>query len=317
MERKAIMFLRGVILLGFTMLIFKLMITGEIANFIAPRMYPFMYFAIAVFLLLGIIQIWTSSSKKNDEGSCSCCSHDHHHKNSPLKNIFIYSVFVIPILTGFAFSDQLMDSSIVQKRGITFAGTSQASEKNELARDESAEIGSENEKSLAEQYLEDPDKYMEELDERVSSDSNEVEDDVPIGPPDGYYDEMLAELVVKDKIVVTDDQFIQTLNVLEMHIEEFQGKEIEIKGFVYREDGFLEDEAVVARFGMSCCVADASVYGAFSTGNLLKNIETDGWVEITGTIGKKEYNGYILPYIQVTSLNEIDPPKEAYVYEEY
>lgn len=316
MSTKDTSFLRGIILLGFTMFIFKLLVTGEIANFIAPRMYPFMYFAVIVFGILGIFQVWTSSSsKKNHDAACTCCHHDH--SKGPIKSVIIYSLFIIPILTGFAFSDSLMDSSVAQKRGVKFSGAIQSSSNNgseEKVTQETEE--GQSEKSLAELYLEDPDKYMEELEEKIEGDTESIEE-VVVGPPDGYYDELYNELITKDKIEITDDRFIQMLSTLEMNVQDFQGKEVEMVGFVYREDDFDENEAVIARFGVSCCVADASVYGAFSKSDSMRTIKTDSWVKVSGIIEKKDYNGYILPYINITSLEKIDAPLQAYVYETY
>ncbi|WP_120119243.1 hypothetical protein [Bacillus terrae] len=43
----------------------------------------------------------------------------------------------------------------------------------------------------------------------------------------------------------------------------FVGKEVEITGFVYKEPEFKENQLVIARFGISCCYADALVYCIF------------------------------------------------------
>ena len=70
--------LRGIILLGFFLLVFKLMLTGNIQNFIAPKMIPLSYFSIVILLVLGVIQVWRSNSKNKVELYCNC-GFDHNN----------------------------------------------------------------------------------------------------------------------------------------------------------------------------------------------------------------------------------------------
>ncbi|WP_066415567.1 TIGR03943 family putative permease subunit [Sutcliffiella cohnii] len=301
-------YIRGIILLGFTLLFFKLIVSGDIINFIAPRMMPFMYFAVAVLFILGIQQIWRSGSKKIEELVCNC-GFDHGGNSSPIQSVLIYSLFIFPIVTGFMFSDNILDSSIIDKRGFTSS--------KKLAEERQEQI-EEFDTSRAERYLEDPEAYMESLDERL----NDVPLEHPEGfeiiePPEGFYEELKVELLNSDTIVVDDDRYIPIMNIVDMSPEEFVGKRIEMIGFVYREPDFTENQFVVARFGLSCCVADAGVYGTLSNMPGGQNLELDEWVSVSGVLEVIEYNGWILPYIQVDSLEKIEQPKNPYIYEYY
>ena len=51
-------YIRGIILIGLAMLLFKLLVTGNIYNFIAPKMIKFTYIAFVVILIFGIVQVW-------------------------------------------------------------------------------------------------------------------------------------------------------------------------------------------------------------------------------------------------------------------
>ncbi|MFY0762644.1 TIGR03943 family protein [Metabacillus dongyingensis] len=312
-------YLRGIILMGFTMLLFKLIITGDIQNFIAPRMLPFIYFAVIIFLLLGVVQIWRSGSKNEEELYCNC-GFDHSGKSTPIQSIMIYSMFVFPVVTGFVFPDVVLDSSIAAKRGFKsgLSGSQETAKSEEPPMDE----------DLAELYLQDPDEYMKQLEERVQekSQSPESSPDVPLehpdefqiqAPPEGFYEELEAKMLKMKKIVLTEENYIAMTNIMDKNPEKFAGKEVEMHGFVYREDDFKEDQFVVARFGLSCCVADASVYGTLASIDDGEKYQQDEWVKVSGIIKSVKYQDWVLPNVEIQSIEKIEQPKEPYVYEEY
>lgn len=310
------LYIRGIILIGFTMLMFKLIITGDILNFIAPRMMPFIYFAVVVFLLLGVVQIWRSGSKNEAELYCNC-GFDHSEKSSPIQSLVIYSFFIFPVVTGFMFPEVVLDSSIVAKRGFK-SGPAPTSEVQESANSE----------ELAELYLNDPDEYMKQLEERVeeNAESPNSSPDVPLehpegfeieAPPEGYYEELEQEMLAMDKIVLTEENYIAMTNIIDKKPEKFVGKSIEFIGFIYREPDFDKDQFVVARFGLSCCVADASVYGTLATLPDAKQYGDDQWIRVSGELTKTNYQDWVLPYLQIRSIEKIEQPKAPYVYENY
>ncbi|MBO1513131.1 TIGR03943 family putative permease subunit [Metabacillus bambusae] len=311
------LYLRGIILVGFTLLMLKLVLTGNMTNFIAPKMLPFIYFAMVVFLLLGVMQIWRSGSKKEAELSCNC-GVDHSSSQFPFRSFFVYLVFIIPIITGFLFPEVVLDSSVAAKRGF-----------KSMTADEEQSIekkGGSTEK--AEAYLNDPEAYMEELDERVgdkvanSSNLPDVPLEHPEGfelqaPPEDYYQHLENEMLKKDTITLTEENYIAMTSILDENPEKFVGKTVEIMGFVYREDNFKEDQFVIARFGLSCCVADASVYGTLATFHEAKQYGDDQWIKIKGTLTTIKYQDWTLPYVKVTTVETVEQPDEPYVYESY
>ncbi|WP_272495700.1 TIGR03943 family putative permease subunit [Bacillus pinisoli] len=304
------LFIRGIILIGFSLLALKLTLTGNIFNFIAPKMMPFMYFAIITFLILGIIQVWRSGSKDEEELYCDC-GVDHGQSTNIVKSTIIYSIFIIPVVTGFLFAEATIDSSVAAKRGFTGNNPQVKAEVNE-------------DKVL--DYLNDPEEYVAELEELYGIDGNEISGDVPLehpegfqiqAPPEGFYEALEEKLLAMDTIVVQEDTYIQTMNILDMNPDKFVGKKMEVIGFVFREEDFTEDQMVIARFGLSCCVADSSVYGTLSTGSVVKDLDNDQWVKVTGTLSKTEYNDWILPYLQIEEIELIEKPEQPYIYETY
>ncbi|MFZ3589343.1 TIGR03943 family putative permease subunit [Bacillus sp. DJP31] len=306
-------YIRGIILIGFAMLAFKLVLTGDIYNFIAPKMMPFIYFATITFLLLGIVQIWRSSSKDHDELYCNC-GVDHGNTRNTLQSTVIYSIFILPVVTGFLFSEVVLDSSVAAKRG--FTGNKVA------ATNESAEF--DEQKVL--DYLDDPEEYISQLEQTYGIDGSLISEDTPLehpegfeiqAPPEGFYEKLEAQLLAEDKIVVEDETYIQTMNIIDSNVDKFVGKKVEMIGFVFREEDFKSNQMVVARFGLSCCVADSSVYGTLSTGDMVKDLKDDQWVRVSGTFEKAEYNDWELPYLQIEEIELIEQPKHPYIYEKY
>ncbi|MEH7266330.1 DUF1980 domain-containing protein, partial [Priestia megaterium] len=116
-DQQFVVYIRGILLIGFSLLMFKLILTGKIVQYIAPKMMPFILFSSGTFFLLGIIQIWRSSVNK--DLTCEC-SHDHMEKGK-IRTTFIYSLFLLPIMSGFLFSNHTLDSSVAVKRGLSFS----------------------------------------------------------------------------------------------------------------------------------------------------------------------------------------------------
>jgi putative membrane protein len=136
-------------------------------------------------------------------------------------------------------------------------------------------------------------------------------------PPDGFYEELEAKMLKMKKIVLTEENYIAMTNIMDKNPEKFSGKEVEMLGFVYREDDFKEDQFVVARFGLSCCVADASVYGTLASIADGEKYQQDEWVKVSGVIKSVKYQDWVLPNVEIQSIKKVEQPKEPYVYEEY
>jgi putative membrane protein len=277
------LFLRGVILLGFALLMFKLIVTGQIQQLIAPKMLPFLYFAMITLFMLSIIQIWRSDSNKH----IVCCDCGHHKSNARFQSFIVYAIFVIPVLAGLTFSNHVLDSFVAAKRGMQLGGMAVSG------------AASDNEEEFFSQLF-----------------GNEIEE-VPIEKGEKVDKNQLEKaLLAADKVVFTRENYLAALEIIHNNTERFIGKEIELTGFVYREPDFAKEKAVIARFGISCCVADASVYGMLASGKQLKSIVNDEWVKVTGIIKRTNYKGNVLPCIEIKEINKMKQPNDPYIYED-
>ncbi|WP_216830471.1 TIGR03943 family putative permease subunit [Alkalihalobacterium elongatum] len=296
-------YIRGIILLGFSLLLLAFIISGNIRYYIAPKMMPFMYFALVVFIILGVVQI-IRSTRKNDQDIDCDCGEDHSMTGSPVIKIAIYSIFVAPIVMGFVLPDKVLDSSVAANRGIQYGSgiLTKPTDPNETASST----------ARAEAFLENPDEYFSSLGE--TDEHYSVEDFYTEEGFNQYYLELAEELESQQRIIVTDDNYLDIMTVLDLHMDQFLGRELVITGFVYREEEFEDNQLVVARFAMTCCVADAAVYGTLVESDLATEYENDTWVHVSGTLDKTEYNGYPIPLIHLREITVIDEPEQPYVF---
>ncbi|MGR9047218.1 TIGR03943 family putative permease subunit [Halobacillus faecis] len=284
MKPESHQFLRAVILFGFALFILKLLFSGDIQKFIAPRMMPYIYFTLIVIGVLGAIQYFKTGDEEEHE-NCGC-SHGHDYPKSKMKSLLIYALFIAPVLTGMMFSDHVMGSSAAANKEFKYE--------------------------------------MRSTDSGISTEASpEVEDIDPIESNPGVltpkkrFPDIYQTMTESDFIQLTEDNYIGSISLMEDHMAEYTGKEIVMNGFVFREDSYPEDRIVVGRFGISCCVADGGIYGVMVQGEELSTYKNDTWVEVRGVLSMVEYNGWELPLIEPKEITKIETPKEPYVYEEF
>lgn len=95
----------------------------------------------------------------------------------------------------------------------------------------------------------------------------------------------------------------------------FDDQPADLIGFVYREPDFPEGHFMVARFTMSCCVADAQpiglpVYAPAQNADLVAG----EWVRIAGTFRADLFRDRRTPIIQAATIEVVDQPEHPYLY---
>lgn len=94
----------------------------------------------------------------------------------------------------------------------------------------------------------------------------------------------------------------------------FNGEPVTVIGFIYREPSFTDDQFMVARYTMSCCVADAFAVGMPVAFDGAADFETGTWVEITGYLQAQDFDGDFMPVIVPEAVTETDIPETPYLY---
>jgi len=94
----------------------------------------------------------------------------------------------------------------------------------------------------------------------------------------------------------------------------FDGQEARVIGFVYRDARFGDDQFLVARFTVSCCVADASPVGLLVRWPDALELPADQWVEVHGRFEAAEFNGMAVPVLVAEQVIRTEQPAQPYLY---
>jgi putative membrane protein len=319
--------LKSLILLGFSLVIFKLHYTGEISKLINDRYVALSLGAAIVFFFLFIVQLLRSISRwvqDEHEG----CSHDHHgndrhHHHSqhaeptrPWLRVITYAVFCFPLLTGLLLPAQTLDASMAAKKGVQLAGG--VSVKDQSKNQQKSTVDEQ-------KNTNDPSNNTHNgspSDSSNISDSSSDEGNAETDPTateeiiyfDDLFEEKLAVLKTQEIIQLKDDNFIENYDAISFYPNELKGSTVELTGFVYREEGMTEDQLVVSRFIITHCVADAGVVGFLSEFSDASTFKNDTWIKVKGTLDVTKYGDIDIPSLQVKQWEIVEPPEDPYVY---
>ena len=301
---------RALILLGFSVMLYMMHFTGEIHLFINPKYLLLSQAAAFLFLVLFFIQItrvWTITNKDAHD-SCNhedaCCSHDHSHHHDhgdtpfSIKKLVSYSIILLPLLTGFLLPAKVLDASIADKKGamLSIVGSSKNGDKNSDGKQTNQVTGSNDQKD----YVPTEDTKV------ITGDENERSEE--------EYEKLMNQLKSGSTIKFDDSIYSSYYEEISSNIDKYQGKTVSLNGFVYKEEGFSENQLVVSRFLVTHCVADASIIGFLSEFPEAASIEKDTWIKIEGVIETGSYIDTPIPLIRVSKWEVTEQPEVPYLY---
>lgn len=87
-----------------------------------------------------------------------------------------------------------------------------------------------------------------------------------------------------------------------------------VTGFVFRDERFGADQFFVARFTVSCCVADAAVAGLVVQSADAADWSTDQWVQVQGHIAPSTFNGIPTAVLIAEQIAATEIPAQPYLY---
>lgn len=290
--------IRAAILTGFAMFIVYLDRTGEIILYIAPRMELYVKLSAIGLYAAAVYQVYAALQKRMGNQTPGCdCEHDHAPSPSIFKNIIIYGLFVFPLLLGFLVPTGTLGSALASKKGVSLSGSAAIERTAPQSRATPIANGNNTNPPAAEQQTGDS------LDELFPSDEF-TEAHAAYG----------KKLYSTSLITVPEKQFIETLTTLDLYREAFIGKEIEITGFVYREEDMGEERFAVSRFAMNCCSADALPYGLMINWPKAMEYADDEWVSVKGRLTTSNYLDNEVITIEAVKMERIKAPESPYVY---
>jgi uncharacterized repeat protein (TIGR03943 family) len=100
---------------------------------------------------------------------------------------------------------------------------------------------------------------------------------------------------------------------LAMEFPENVHQRVSIEGMVYTPQEVPQGCAVLFRFVISCCAADAQPLAILIRGEGAEKLAKDTWVRVEGVIGTTKIEGRDVPTLAVEHLEKIAPPGEPYL----
>ncbi|MGC4019493.1 MAG: TIGR03943 family protein [Muricomes sp.] len=120
------------------------------------------------------------------------------------------------------------------------------------------------------------------------------------------------------KITVSNEDFSTWLAEFDFNGKQYEGYTVVMTGFVLKNSEVpKDDEFVISRLAMVCCIADLSPTGVRCIYENASELENEEWITAEGTFSIREYQqGNIMreePIITVTGITPAEPVEE-YVY---
>lgn len=128
------------------------------------------------------------------------------------------------------------------------------------------------------------------------------------------YRPLAPELRKTNLIRVSDTNFIEVMSELYRFPQEYVGKEIDMKGFIYKDTSTSPNQFSLIRFIVGCCVADALPSGALCEINNADEYTSGSWYQIQGVIEASEREGKFFPVVKVSWIKPIPANTTPYVF---
>jgi putative membrane protein len=91
------------------------------------------------------------------------------------------------------------------------------------------------------------------------------------------------------------------------------GQEADIVGFVYRDPRFGDDQFMVGRFTITCCVADALAIGVVVQTDEI-TLPDDTWVRVKGIFHDGKLDADAIPVLVASTIERVQEPEQPYLY---
>ena len=279
--------LRFLILSGYFELMMYLQVSGKLDQYINVHYRYLAILSMILSALLALVQLylWVKNGKAEEETH----EHDHDHDHGlskPYQRGIAYVLLALPVIVGTLFPTVSLDTTIVEAKGFNFP--------------------------VSKESVGDPEMQTQYLKPDTSIYFNKSD----------YLDQM-SELKEKygDKqtIEITDENYLEVMELIYNYPSEFIGKKISYEGFVYQTPNDSNADVFLFRFGIIHCVADSGVFGLLTHMPEGVTVKNDEWYKIEGTIQSDYYQPFKreIPSVVVTNAEKVAAPKNEYVYRSF
>lgn len=286
--------IRFLILSGYFELMMYLQVSGKLDQYINVHYRYLAILSMILSALLALVQlyIWVKSDsvkgkKQGDEEVHHHHDYDHDHGlTKPSQRVIAYVLLALPVIVGTLFPTVSLDTTIVEAKGFNFP--------------------------ISKESVGDPEMQTQYLKPDTSIYFNKSD----------YLDQMkkLKEKYDdKQLIKITDENYLEVMELIYNYPSEFIGKKISYEGFVYKTPDGEKEDNFLFRFGIIHCVADSGVFGLLTHMPEGTNVKNDEWYKVEGTIQSDYYEPFKrdIPVVEVSTLTKIEAPKNQYVYRSF
>lgn len=196
--------------------------------------------------------------------------------------------FILPLIMAFLLPTQSFNSDYISYGDLKLQGNSGNVDNPEIKTEYSEE----------DEYKEDIyiDEYSDAENKNIiESNRNELQ-------------------LIDETIIMDNDNYVRWIQEIYENIEKYNGKKIQVSGFVFKDEQFEDNEFVSARMMMVCCAADMQPIGFLCRYDNAAELKVDTWIIVYGTIAKGEFNGNVIPVIEADKVENIEKPEFDYVY---
>ena len=282
--------IRFLILSGYFELMMYLQVSGKLDQYINVHYRYLAILSMILSALLALVQlyIWVKSDsvKGKKQGNDEVHHYHDHGLTKPSQRVIAYVLLALPVIVGTLFPTVSLDTTIVEAKGFNFP--------------------------ISKESVGDPEMQTQYLKPDTSIYFNKSD----------YLDQMkkLKEKYDdKQLIKITDENYLEVMELIYNYPSEFIGKKISYEGFVYKTPDGEKEDNFLFRFGIIHCVADSGVFGLLTHMPEGTNVKNDEWYKVEGTIQSDYYEPFKrdIPVVEVNTLTKIEAPKNQYVYRSF
>ncbi|MBU5365702.1 TIGR03943 family putative permease subunit [Enterococcus devriesei] len=273
--------IRFLILSGYFELMMYLQVSGRLDQYINVHYRYLVFLTMGLSLILALVQlkIWAGSDKQAEHSH-----HDHDHGlNKPYQRGIAYLLLVIPLVVGLLFPTINLDTTIVEAKGFSFP--------------------------VSKESVGDPEMNTQYLKPDTSIYYNKSD-----------YNDQMTKLMKKyetdQKLEVTDENYLEVMELIYNYPNSFVGKNISFNGFIYETQKDQQKYDFMFRFGIIHCVADSGVFGLMTKLPENLTVKNNEWLHVEGTITLDFFEPFQrqIPAVNVTKAQTVTAPKNQYVY---
>ena len=159
--------------------------------------------------------------------------------------------------------------------------------------------------------------YTTDNNDKMKEDLNKLDDSLSKSSIDNnqFDTDSINSSESQDKdqeIIINRDNYVYSLDKILSDPLRYNGRKVEISGFVYRDSELNNEEFIIGRYMMVCCAADLQIAGIKCAANEKDNMNLDNntWVKVQGTISSTDNEAVI----EVYNIEIDNNPDKQYVY---